>query len=117
MNTFALIFTSLVALEHLYIFYLETCSTRSKATSRAFGMNADTLRNEHIAILLKNQGVYNGLLALLLAVSLWHGDLLWTQLLLGHVILVAAFGSITSNPKIIVKQGELAIIALCCSLM
>ncbi len=115
MNTLTIIFASLVALEHLYIMFLETIFTSSKSTSRVFGMSEDSLKNHNIATLFKNQGVYNGLLAVLIGIALWQDDLLWTRLLLSYVILVAIYGSITSNPKIILKQGGLAIIALICS--
>ncbi len=112
-----IIIASLVALEHLYIMYLETFATSSKATSRTFSMREDTLKDKNISTLFKNQGVYNGLLAILIAIALWQNDILWTRLLLGYVVLVALFGSITSNPKIIIKQGGLAIIALICSFL
>ena len=94
MNTFTTVLVILVALEHLYIMFLET-----------------------IATLLKNQGVYNGLIAVLLLVAVWQKDLLWTRLLLGYIVLVALYGSLTSNPKIILKQDGLTILALICSFL
>ena len=98
MNTLTTVLAILVALEHLYIMFLETIATSSESTS-----------------LLKNQGVYNGLIAVLLLVAVWQQDLLWTRLLLGYVVLVALYGSLTSKPNIILKQGGLAIIGLICS--
>ena len=92
MSMLTTVLAILVALEHLYIMFLET-----------------------IATLLKNQGVYNGLIAVLLLVAVWQKDLLWTRLLLGYIVLVALYGSLTSNPKIILKQGGLAILGLICS--
>ncbi len=112
MSYITIFLSALVALEHLYIMFLETIATSSGATSRTFGMSREALSEHQINTLFKNQGVYNGLLAVLLAIALWQGDILWTRLLLGYVILVAVYGSMTSNPKIILKQGGLAVLAL-----
>ena len=108
MSTLTTIIGILVALEHLYIMFLETIATSSESTSRVFGISIDQLKRKTIATLLKNQGVYNGLIAVLLLVAVWQQDLLWTRLVLGYVILAALFGSLTSKPSIILKQGGLA---------
>ena len=115
MSTLTTILAILVALEHWYIMFLETIVTSSESTSRVFGISIDQLKNKTIATLLKNQGVYNGLIAVLLLVAVWQQDLLWTRLLLGYVILAALYGSLTSKPIIILKQGGLAILGLICS--
>lgn len=112
MNTFLMILILLVAAEHLYILFLETFATTSRHTSKTFNIEMDELGNHHISTLLKNQGIYNGLLAVMLIIATISHDLLWCRLLLGYVILVALFGALTSDPKILVKQGTLAIIAL-----
>jgi len=105
MSTLTTIIGILVALEHLYIMFLETIATSSESTSRVFGISIDQLKRKTIATLLKNQGVYNGLIAVLLLVAVWQQDLLWTRLVLGYVILAALYGSLTSKPSIILKQG------------
>ena len=115
MSTLTTILAILVALEHLYIMFLETIATSSASTSRVFGISIDQLKSKTIATLLKNQGVYNGLIAILLLVAVWQQNLLWTRLLLGYVVLVALYGSLTSKPNIILKQGGLAILGLICS--
>ena len=76
MSTLTTILAILVALEHLYIMFLETIATGSKSTSRLFGLSIDQLKSKTIATLLKNQGVYNGLIAVLLLVAVWQQDLL-----------------------------------------
>jgi len=115
MSTLTTVLAILVALEHLYIMFLETIATGSKSTSRVFGLSIDQLKSKTIATLLKNQGVYNGLIAVLLLIAVWQQDLLWTRLLLGYVVLVALYGSLTSKPNIILKQGGLAMLGLICS--
>ena len=115
MSTLTTVLAILVALEHLYIMFLETIVTSSGSTSRVFGISIDQLKSKTILTLLKNQGVYNGLIAVLLVVAVWQPDLLWTRLLLGYVVLVALYGSLTSKPNIILKQGGLAILGLICS--
>ena len=101
MNTITVALAALVVVEHIYIMILETVATRSKTTARVFSMSLDVLSQKHVATLLKNQGVYNAVLAVLLAA----------------VVLVAAYGSLTSNRWIVLKQGGLAIAALIASFM
>ena len=122
MNMLTTVITALVAVEHLYIMYLETIATASKSTSRVFGISTDRLKDKNISTLLKNQGVYNGLIAILLLFSVYQQDdgeyqssLQWTRLLFGYIILVAVYGGLTSKPSIILKQGGLAILGLICS--
>ena len=115
MSTLTTVLAILVVLEHLYIMFLETIVTSSGSTSRVFGISIDQLKSKTISTLLKNQGVYNRLRAVLLLVAVGQQDLLWTRLLLGYVVLVALYGSLTSKPNIILKQGGLAILGLICS--
>ena len=115
MNIISIIFSILAALEHIYILYLETIITDSEKTSKVFGIEVDELKTKTVSILLKNQGVYNGLLSILLFISIFKSEIFWIRLFLTYIILVAIYGGITSNPKIIFKQGGLPIIALLCS--
>ena len=112
MNIISMIFSILAALEHIYILYLETIITDSEKTSKVFGIEVDELKTKTVSTLLKNQGVYNGLLSILLFISIFKSEIFWIRLFLTYIILVAIYGGITSNPKIIFKQGGLAIIAL-----
>jgi putative membrane protein len=117
MNSLTVIFVLMVAAEHLYIMFLETFATTSRHTSKTFSIDVEELSNHHISTLLKNQGVYNGLLAVLLTYAAISQNLLWSRLLLGYVILVALFGAWSSDPKILFKQGGLAIVAMAVSFM
>ena len=61
MSSLTTVLAIMVALEHLYIMFLESIVTSSGSTSRVFGISIDQLKNKTIATLMKNQGVYNGL--------------------------------------------------------
>ena len=51
-----------------------------ECTSRVFGISIDQLKSKTIATLLKNQGVYNGLISVLLLIAVWQQDLLGDNL-------------------------------------
>lgn len=113
MTLLTIIFATLVALEFFYIFYLETIATTSASTSRVFKMTEEELARKSVNTLFKNQGVYNGLIALLILVALFifpSGQ--WLALLMIYIILVAVYGGLTSDKAIIFKQGGLAMITL-----
>ncbi|MDM5143920.1 hypothetical protein ICE98_00993 [Lactococcus lactis] len=114
MTILTMILTLLVALEFFYIMYLETFATSSKTTSRVFNMEKKELERKSVQTLFKNQGVYNGLIAIGLFYGLFFASapLEIVRLLLIYIILVALYGSLTSNKKIILTQGDLAILAL-----
>ena len=80
MSTLTTVLAMMVALEHIYILFLETIATSSESTSRVFGISIDQLKSKTIATLLKNQGVYNGLISVLLLIAVWQQDLLGDNL-------------------------------------
>lgn len=110
MSIMITILTALVALEFVYIFYLETLQTTSEATSRVFNMSVETLKNAIITTLFKNQGVYNLMIAVGLVFGLIIGSREVVGFLLFNIIVVAVYGGLTSQMSIIWKQGGLAII-------
>ena len=117
MNILTDIFVVLVAIEFVYIFYLETIATTSRKTSETFGITfgitKEALEGKNVNVLLKNQGVYNLLIAVMLLIALFIMHSKGTiVLLLSYIIIVAAYGAVSSNPKIFPKQGGLALIAL-----
>lgn len=117
MNTLTLVLSALVALEHFYILFLETFATGSAATARTFSIPRRELRTKPVSTLFKNQGVYNGLLAVLIIVALVTGNVLWLRLLLGYVVLVALCGGVTARLSILFTQGVPALLALGASLL
>lgn len=107
------VLSTLVALEFFFIMYLETFATKSARTAKTFSMSRDDLANEKINTLLKNQGVYNGLIGvgilyLLIFTQNYNSTLL---AIMFYIILVALYGSFSSgNKAIFFKQGSLAVI-------
>ena len=112
MSIITLILASLVALEFFYILYLETIATTSAATARVFGMSQEELERQSVKTLFKNQGVYNGLIAVLVLLAVFTQDSFWMAIFMIYIILVAAYGAMTSDLKILFKQGGLAILTL-----
>ena len=101
---------TLVALEFLYIMYLETFATASEKTSQVFGMEIEELKRKSVNTLFRNQGIYNG--------AVWvFASRTAVIILMCYIIAVALYGSVTSNPKIILMQGGLAIVTLCLCLI
>lgn len=116
MEILGIIFTLLVAVEHVYIMLLEMLFSTSKTAQRTFGLTEDFLKNPRVRTLFANQGLYNGFLA---------AGLLWGTVFapasyntsiqlffLACVIIAAVFGAITSNKGILIKQGLPAMIAI-----
>lgn len=113
MSIITTILAVLVAAEFLFIMYLETFATTSERTSQVFGMSVDELSRDSVRTLFMNQGVYNGLLAVLILVAVFaFVSKAAVVALMLYIVAVAAYGSFTSNPKIILMQGGLAILCL-----
>lgn len=107
------IFATLVAAEFLFIMWMDTFATDSDLTAKTFGMSREELRRDSVTTLFKNQGVYNGLIAVLILIAVFvFASKIAVVCLMAYIVLVAAYGSFTSNPLIILKQGGLAIITL-----
>ncbi|MBT8800144.1 DUF1304 domain-containing protein [Lactobacillus delbrueckii subsp. bulgaricus] len=102
----------LVAVEFFYIMYLETFATTSKKTAEVFQMDQEELSRPSVNTLFKNQGIYNGLLAFLTLIAAFALGKIVLQLVLAYMILVAAYGAVTSQPKILLMQGGLPILTL-----
>ncbi len=117
MNIITTILATLVALEFLYIMYLETFATTSDKTSKVFGMDKEELARKSVNTLFKNQGIYNGLISVLILLAVFvFASKTAVIILMCYIVLVALYGSITSNPKIILMQGGLAILTLISSI-
>ena len=104
MSMMTTILGTLVAIEFFYIFYLETVATVSASTARVFKMKQEELRRPSVTTLFKNQGVYNGLIGVLILISIYViPSISWFVLFLSYIILVALYGSVTSDKMILLK--------------
>lgn len=115
MNLTIQILSILIAIEFLYIMYLETFATTSKPTGRVFNMTDYELENKNVQVLFKNQGIYNGLISLAILYSIFFSQNTKELLLLImiYIILVALYGSYSSkNISIVFKQAGLSMIVL-----
>lgn len=112
MSIITLILATLVALEQAYIMYIETFATQSTATQRIFNISKEELENPTIDNLFKNQGIYNGLIALFLIYGLFIAQNSEIVALFLVNILAALYGALTVDKKILFKQGGVALMAL-----
>ncbi|HWU62070.1 MAG TPA: DUF1304 domain-containing protein [Ensifer sp.] len=114
MTIVAAVLTALVALEHVYILYLEMFLWTKPAGLRTFGMSHE--KAEETKVLGANQGLYNGFLAAGLLWSLVHPDAMFAYELkvffLACVIVAALYGAWSASRKILFTQGMPAIIAM-----
>ena len=104
----------LVALEHIYILYIEMFAWTTPRVRRSFGVTPTFA--EESKVLAANQGLYNGFLAAGLIWSILHpqpGTAIQLQLFFLLCVLVAAlYGGLTARRTILIVQGGPALLAL-----
>ncbi|MBN8683024.1 MAG: DUF1304 domain-containing protein [Chitinophagales bacterium] len=115
MQLIAIILTALVALEHLYILWLEMFAWETKGKAVFKG----ALKPELFAptkVMAANQGLYNGFLAAGLIWSLLITDTLWASnvalFFLGCVVVAGVYGALTASRKIFFVQAVPALLAM-----
>jgi putative membrane protein len=115
LENIAKIFIALVAVEHLYIMYMEmfaweTLGKKTFTTSLAPELFTPTKS------LAANQGLYNGFLSAGLIWTFFIDDTIWQKniaiFFLGCVIVAGIYGACTASKKIFFVQAMPAIIAL-----
>ncbi len=108
------ILVGLVAVEHIYILYLEMFAWTTARVRRTFGTTPQFAQESRS--LAANQGLYNGFLAAGLIWGLLHPtEAVGTQIqffFLICVIIAAIYGSLTAKRSILWVQGGPAILAL-----
>ncbi|MBK9336436.1 MAG: DUF1304 domain-containing protein [Lewinellaceae bacterium] len=106
---------AIVAIEHLYILWLEMFAweTRGKKVFKG------AMREELFAptkVMAANQGLYNGFLAAGLIWSLCIADVAWSRnvavFFLGCVAVAGTYGAATAGRKILFVQALPALVAL-----
>lgn len=114
MELVAKILIALVAIEHLYILYMEMFAweTLGKKTFKTLPENLFTPTRA----LAANQGLYNGFLAAGLLWTFFISDTAWatnvTLFFLGCVITAGIYGALTASKRIFVVQALPAIVAM-----
>lgn len=112
-GTIAKVFIALVALEHLYILWLEMFAWETKGKKTFKGLS-EHLFHETKA-LAANQGLYNGFLASGLIWSLFIANPIWqfniALFFLGFIVIAGIFGALTADKGIFFKQALPALIA------
>ena len=106
MSIITLILAGIVALEHLYIMYLETFATHSNTTSRVFNMSKEELQRDSVTNLFKNQGIYNGLITVFLLYGIFTSSQLLVTVFVLNVFFAAIYGAITANLGLTPNQKE-----------
>lgn len=111
----ASILTALVALEHIYILWMEMFAWET-AGKRIFGDSLPENLFKPTKNLAANQGLYNGFLVAGLVWSFFIANLEWSEnirlFFLGCVAVAGIYGSITASRKIFFVQALPAIISI-----
>ncbi|MEJ5054368.1 DUF1304 domain-containing protein [Sphingobacterium sp. MYb382] len=119
MKTLALIFTAIVALEHIYILWMEMFAWET-AGKKVFKSLPESLFTPTKG-LAANQGLYNGFLAAGLIWSFFICDAYWAEniriFFLSCVVVAGVYGALTATRKIFFVQALPAIIALLLTLL
>ena len=115
MEIVAKILIAIVAIEHLYILYMEMFAWETLGKKTFKGSLAQELFNP-TKKLAANQGLYNGFLSAGLIWSIFIDDKIWSNnvaiFFLSCVIVAGIYGAITASRKIFFVQALPAIIAL-----
>lgn len=114
MKTISLILIAFVAIEHLYILWLEMFAWTTQGRKTFKSLPQDLF--EKTKALAANQGLYNGFLSAGLIWSLLIGNPEWSNYVayffLACVIVAGVYGGATAGKGIFFKQAIPAIVAL-----
>ncbi len=115
MQTVAILLTALVAIEHLYILWMEMFAWET-AGKKTFGDSLPKELFKPTKGLAANQGLYNGFLVAGLGWSFLISDPEWSTnirlFFLGCVAVAGIFGALTASKKIFFVQALPALLAI-----
>ena len=115
MEIISKILIGIVALEHLYILYMEMFAWETLGKKTFKGALKDELF-QPTKTLAANQGLYNGFLSAGLIWSLFISNPEWSEnvalFFLGCVVVAGIYGALTASKKIFFVQALPAIVAL-----
>lgn len=115
MQTVAILLTALVAIEHLYILWMEMFAWET-AGKKTFGDSLPKELFKPTKGLAANQGLYNGFLVAGLGWSILISDPEWSTnirlFFLGCVAVAGIFGALTASKKIFFVQALPALLAI-----
>lgn len=109
------VLTVLVAIEHLYILWMEMFAWETIG-KRTFKESLPENLFKPTKKMAANQGLYNGFLVVGLVWSFLISDVIWSEnirlFFLGCVAVAGIYGAITSSPKIFVIQAMPAMVSI-----
>lgn len=117
MKTLQIILIALVAIEHVYILYIEMFLWTKPKGMKTFGLKSKEFAEE-TKTLAANQGLYNGFLAAGLFWSLYTEDTNVSLFFIICVCIAALYGAYSAKSKrILIVQGTPAFLALAVMLL
>ncbi len=118
MDIAAKVVLGLVAILHVYFFFLEAVVWGRPRTNKVFGITAE--QATHAAVFAKNQGVYNLFLVAGLLWSFVHPDPAFSRQLAlffgGCVVVAGVVGAMTANKRILFVQAVPALVGVALTL-
>ncbi len=115
METLSKILIGIIAVEHLYILYMEMFAWETLGKKTFKGALSDDLFKP-TKVLAANQGLYNGFLAAGLIWTFFITDKYWEQnvsiFFLSCIAIAGIYGTFTASKKIFFVQALPAILAL-----
>jgi putative membrane protein len=113
MSLIAEVLVGLIAIEHIYILYLEMFLWTAPGTRQSFALTEQQAADTKV--LAANQGLYNGFLAAGLIWALLASPEMGREValfFLGCVLVAGLYGGLTASPRILFVQALPAAIAL-----